>query len=244
MLNFFLSKFDFRRRVALIIWIIGVGGTLYSFHIQPKDYNIVFDAAKWIFCSLFSMTAFFVGWAGLRREKLNGYHLKIIDLVWVSASAIAVALAAVQATQISADSHRMIMKRNIEHSRDVARSMIREAYASECVTHSILSKSQCENLRRLGISLESNGYVSPKIVGAICPRPIDLSNPPVNFTPALIQGCISAGYAAYAEDDPVLLDEENAGIWRAYAGFWPQLLIFLVALRVTKSAAEVLWKVK
>lgn len=196
------------------------------------------------FCSLFSTTAFFVGWAGLRREKLNGYHLKIIDLVWVSASAIAVALAAVQATQISADSHRMIMKRNIEQSRSVARSTIREDYASECVDHSILSELQCENLRRLGISVEANGYVSPSVVGAICPRPININNPPVNFTPALIQGCINAGYVAYAGDDPVLADEANVGIWRIYAGFWPQLLIILVALRVTKSAAEVLWKVK
>jgi hypothetical protein len=238
------AKFDLRRWVALVIFCIGVIGSAYAFHIQPKNYDIIFDTTRWLFCSLFSTIAFFVGWAGLRRTKLTTYHLKIIDLMWVLASAVAVGLAAVQATQVGADSHRAIIKHNIEQSRSVARSMIREAYTNECLTRARLDASQCESMRRLGISLEADGYLSPSVVGAICPHPIRVDAPPPNFGPALIQGCINAGYAAYAADDPVLIDESNVGIWRLYAGFWPHLMILLVSLRVAKSAAEVLWEVK
>ncbi|CAH2787484.1 MAG: hypothetical protein PPHEINF_2744 [uncultured Paraburkholderia sp.] len=44
---------------------------------------------------------------GVASKKLTAYHLKVIDLIRVFRSAIA--LAAVQTTQVAADAHRMII---------------------------------------------------------------------------------------------------------------------------------------
>lgn len=84
----------------------------------------------------------------------------------------------------------------------------------------MLTDAQCEQLRRLGISLEGDGYLSPDVVTAICPRPIRLDAPPANFNSTLIEGCISAGYVAYAPEDPVMTDESNVKLWDLYSVFW------------------------
>ncbi|WP_018609920.1 hypothetical protein [Uliginosibacterium gangwonense] len=234
----------FQRVAAAVLLFAGLIGLAYGFVIHPGDYQIISDTAQWVFVTLVSSTVFFVGWAGLRRNKLTAYHLKVIDLVWVTASAIAVAFAAIQATQISADAYRTVIKHNIEQSRSVARSMLRQAYSDECLVHQRLGTAQCSSLRTLGIVVEGDGYLSPSIVGAVCPRTIQLDAPPANFGPALIEGCISAGYAAYAAEDPVLVDESNASRWKTFTGLWPLFLILLISLRVTKSAAEVFWGIK
>lgn len=72
MLDFSLVGFDFRRRVALVIWLIGVGGGIYSFHIQPENYNIVFDTAKWIFVRFFRrLLSLLVGLGCAARNSID-----------------------------------------------------------------------------------------------------------------------------------------------------------------------------
>lgn len=237
-------QLDNRQRIGFLTTLIGLAGLLYCNRIEPKNFEIIFDVAKWIFGSMFFTILTLVGLVGMKRSKLSAFNLKIIDLIWILASAVAVALAAVQITQLSAESYRTIIKRNIEHSRSVAVSMTTIAYRDECLRTANLAPQQCDGLRRLNISLSVGGYLAPTLVGAICPRPIDWSAPPAHFESALIEGCINANYVAYAADDPVLRDVPNVDTWRLYTSLWPQLMILLVSLRVTKSVAEVFWNEK
>ncbi|MBF5014630.1 hypothetical protein [Burkholderia pseudomultivorans] len=238
------EKIDRRRIYAYTLASIGLAGLIYGQHIQPDHLGSVFDSAKWIFTSTISTVFIFVGLMGISSRWLTPYHLKVIDLIWVSASAIAVSLAAVHSTQTPAVEYRKIVNKNIEKSRDTAKLSIASAYSDECLSHHTLSTQQCEQLRRLGIALEGDGYLSPEIVGAICPRPINLDSPPRNYNRALIEGCINAGYAVYATDDPIMIDESNTERWTHYMTLWPYIMIFLVSLRVAKSAGEVFWKIK
>lgn len=242
--NTISEKVDQRRIYAYVLASIGLAGLIYGLRVQPDYLGSVFDSAKWIFISTLSTVFIFVGLMGLPSRWLTSHHLKVIDLIWVSASAIAVSLAAVHSTQTPAVEYRKTINKNIEKSRSIAKFSIASAYSDECLSHHTLSTPQCEQLRRLGIALEGDGYLSPEIVGAICPRPINLDSPPPNYNRTLIEGCINAGYAAYASDDPIMIDESNAERWTQYMTFWPYIMIFLVSLRVAKSAGEVFWKIK
>ncbi|QYY31653.1 hypothetical protein K2O51_12520 [Cupriavidus pinatubonensis] len=238
------NRFDKRQRVGLLMVCVGAIGALYCLFKGPGDLNLVGDATKWIFGTTLFAVLLFAGGMGVIHYRLDGYHLKILDLIWISASTVAVVLAAVQATQLSAGPFRAVIKRNIEVSKSVAIFRTAIAYQKGCVQAPELTRQQCESLRRLNIALSVGGYLSPQIVETICPKPINLDAPPSHFSSDLIEGCINAGYVAAAPNDPVMIDEANVTTWRSYASMWSYFLAVLIALRVAKSIGEVCWRIK
>lgn len=237
------SRIDIRRRaIAVMLTVSGFSGMIYFTKEMPSDYSLVFEMAKWAF----GMTASaLIAFAAIPAYgNLTSRHLKIIDLVWVLASALAVVFSVIQVAQLYADAERASIVRNVDLAREKAKGHAYRAFQEQCVRPSLLSGSQCEVLNRIRISLDVGGYLSPILIGSLCPRPIDLSSPPRAFSGNLIEVCIQAGYVAYSEDIPVLKDKENVEIWHQKTSLWPFWMIFLVALRVMKSVAEVFGWIK
>lgn len=211
---------------------------------MPDDNNDVFLTAKWSFGMTASTIVAFAGLPGVYYSRLKSNHLKVIDLIWVLASAVAVAFALVQISQLSANDERRNLKQNIEKAHVDAQENSIFAFQQLCLHPSDLSGKQCEALRSLAISLKYNNYSSPTIINALCPHPINLEKPPKGFSREVVETCINASYVNFASNAQVFKDKENVDEWNMATRMWPHLMIFLVALRVMKSIAEVFWRVK
>lgn len=209
----------------------------------PVNPDSIFATIWWASGTMVSTIIAFAGLPGLFAGALRSSHLKIIDLIWVLGSAVAIVFAVIQVSQFSADETRSRISKNIETARTSAKENAAVAYQLQCVQPSGLTADQCESLRRIGISLSVGGYLSPATVEALCPLPINPSNPPRDFGPALAEACMQAAYVARAAEEPVMKDQTNVDEWKFNSRLWPLFMISLVALRVMKSVAEVFWKV-
>ncbi|MFC0130684.1 hypothetical protein [Ralstonia solanacearum] len=209
---------------------------------MPGNSDSIFATARWASGTMISTIIAFAGLPGL-FAGLKSSHLKIIDLVWVLGSAVAIVFAVIQVSQFSADETRSRISRYVETARAFAKENAAVAYQQQCVQSSGLTPDQCESLRRIGISLSVGGYLSPTTVGALCPPPINPSNQLRAFGPALANVCTQATYVARAPEEPVMKDLVNVDEWKFNSRLWPIFMISLVALRVMKSIAEVFWKV-
>ncbi|CBJ35970.1 hypothetical protein [Ralstonia solanacearum] len=210
---------------------------------MPENPDSIFATVRWASGTMISTIIAFAGLPGLFNGGLKSPHLKIIDLVWVLGSAVAIVFAVIQVSQFSAEETRSRLSKNIETARTSAKENAALAYQQQCVQPSGLTAEQCESLRRIGISLSVGGYLSTNTVEALCPLPINPSNPPHAFGPALAEACIQAAYVARAAEEPVMKDLANVDEWKFKSRLWPIFMISLVALRVMKSIAEVFWKV-
>lgn len=238
------ERLDWKRTLGFCLVFSGMIGLAYFIRSMPPTRGPILEVAKWAFGTTLFAVVSLSGFPGVLHQRLTSMHLKVLDLIWVLASAFSVALGVVYVFQHSADDVRQSLEKNIEISRSQAIRQVAYAYSFHCGETSNFTAQQCTNLRTLAAVLNSQGYISPQIVQSVCPLPIDFGDPPAGFSPTLIDGCISANYAAVAATDPIFLDKQNFEKWKMYLDLWPLLLIFLVALRVMKSVAEVFWKIK
>lgn len=120
-----LKKKNTRRLViASIVTFVGICGMIYSEQKMPSDFSFVFETAKWAFGMTASTIIALSGLPGIAYGRLTSRHLKIIDLIWVLASAVAVIFSVVQVTQLYADAHRATIARNVENARAKAKDYI------------------------------------------------------------------------------------------------------------------------
>jgi hypothetical protein len=223
---------------------VGLLGMLYFLYFAPPHFHSIYASAQWAAgTTLFAIVAL-AGIPGIYHKKLTSRHLKIVDLIWVLASAVAVAFAVVEATQYTEGMQRTAFTRNVEKSRSVAKDATAQAYKIQCLQPSSLTAQQCEQLRTLAIVVHGDGLVPPNLVESLCPFPIQLSSPPLGFGAALVEACIQSNFVARSPDHYLLVDQPNVDAWRQFTHFWPVWLIILVALRAMKSIAEVFWGVK
>ncbi|MHA6908190.1 hypothetical protein ACQUJS_07110 [Ralstonia pseudosolanacearum] len=215
----------------------------FFIHRTPENSDSIFATVRWASGTMISTIIAFAGLPGLFNGGLKSPHLKIIDLVWVLGSAVAIVFAVIQVSQFSAEETRSRLAKNIETARTSAKENAAIAYKEQCSQPSGLTAGQCESLRRIGISLSVGGYLSPTAVDALCPLPINPLNRPPAFGPALAEACIQAAYVARTAEEPVMKDLPNVDDWKFNSRLWPIFMISLVALRVMKSVAEVFWKV-
>lgn len=232
------------------VWIggaltfVGICGMFFFVRRIPSDVRSIFATAEWAFGTTLSTIVALSGMPGILYGRLRSHHLKMIDLVWVLASAVAVVFAVVQVAQLSVESDRATLAKNVEKSRRLATEYANAAFQEQCAGASTLTVQQCEALHRLTISLRLNEKPSLALVGSLCSFPIDLSKPPHGFGRPLVEACINANYVANATEEPLLNDQNNEQAWHLATHLWPLLMIFLVALRVMKSVAEVFWGIK
>jgi hypothetical protein len=207
----------------------------------PVDVVSTWAAADMLF-TIIALSSF----VGTVSDRINSYHLKIIDLVWVCASAVGVVFAIVQVFVSEEDRSRKHLEQQWAISRSTAIQLLSLAEREECAGQSIGSAKGCQQLAVLNTVLSSHGIIEKSRLKEACPTfPIDLSrSTPAGYSHARAQGCINAAFVSNVLQEPVMLDKENAEAWRSNTRLWPLLLMFFIALRVSKSAAEVIWKIK
>jgi len=233
-----------QRVIGRCLCFAGVLGMFFFIYRMPENYDSVFATARWASGTMISTILAFAGLPGMFAGSLRSPQLKVVDLIWVLGSAVAIVFAVVQVSQYSADETRSEISKNIEKARTSAKAEAAMAYQQQCAQPSNLTTKQCESLRHIGISLSVGGYLSSSAVESLCPPPINLSNPPHGFRAALIDTCISSAYVALAPEDPIMKDIANVKDWKSTTRLWPIFMIMLVSLRIMKSVAEVFWRVK
>lgn len=230
--------------IGSVLTVIGGAGILFVVPPIPTERYPINDFATWAFSYTFFCIVAFSGVPGITHRRFTNHHLKIIDLVWMLGGAIGVASSLVISFDRSAEEQRLDMGEKIKESRRLAATEAAAAYKIHCIDLKNLGPSECDSLRVLSIVANREGIFPEAVVQKFCGFPIDLSNPPNGFTQPLINACIQSNYAAKTASDPIFADRENGRTWRLYINLWLYFLITLVALRVTKSVAEVFWKVK
>lgn len=78
---------------------------------------------------------------------------------------------------------------------------------------------------------------------SLCNFPIDLANPPTGYSSELIQTCINASYLKSANIEQLESDHELRDNIDKNSIIWALIMAYLVALRMMKSIAEVVWKI-
>jgi hypothetical protein len=232
-----------RKWLGRALCVLGGSGMAFFLHRMPENSDSVFASVDWAIGTMISTVIAFAGFPGMFAGSIKTHHLKIIDLLWVSASAVAVVFGVVQASQSYAEAERSNINNNVAHARTLAKETAAIAYQQQCVSTLSLTNNQCESLRHIGVSLSVGGYLSTAMVESLCPLPMDPSDPPPGFGKALVDACITSAVIARAPDIPVMKDQTNVDKWRFATSSWPVLMIMLVAFRVMKSIAEVFWRI-
>jgi hypothetical protein len=235
-----------RIKLAYVGLALGFAGMLVCVAHFPELDAPVGVVSTWAAADMLFTIIALSSFVGTVSERINAYHLKIIDLVWVCASAAGVVFTIVQVFVNEEDRSRKLLEQQWALSRSTAVQLLSQAEREECAGQSIGSAKGCQQLAVLNNALSSHGIIDKsRLVEACPPFPIDLSRAaPAGYGYARVQGCINAAFVASVLQQPVMLDKENAEAWRSKTRLWPLLLMFFIALRVSKSAAEVLWKVK
>ncbi|MYM90477.1 hypothetical protein GTP91_25305 [Rugamonas sp. FT82W] len=232
-------------KLAYLVLAIGMAGMGFCLMRLPDMDAPVKDVSWWAAANMLSTILAMSSLAGTVRS-LNSYHLKVIDLVWVCASAAGVVFAIVQVFVNSADASRASFEHQWAESRHQASQLLELAARQECSSPSLSVAKGCDRLNILATALNSHGHIAITQLDSACPPfPIDLSSaPPSGYGAVRVQGCLAAYHVASVMQHPVMLDKDNAAKWRQNTQIWPLLLMFFMALRVSKSVAEVIWKIK
>lgn len=238
------NNIDKKIIIGSVLTVIGGAGILFVVPPIPTQRYPINGFAIWAFSYTFFSIVAFSGIPGITHRRFTNHHLKIIDLIWMLGGAIGVASSLVISFDRSAEEQRLDMEEKIKESRRLAATEAAVAFKIHCIDLKNLGPSECDSLRVLSIVANREGFLPEAVVPKFCGFPINRSNPPNGFSQSLIEACIQSNYAAKTSSNPIFADRENGKIWRLYINLWLYFLITLVALRVTKSVAEVFWKVK
>jgi hypothetical protein len=230
-----------KKKIGFFLTSAGACGLIYFWQ-TPSSHELS-SFAHWAIGWVISTIIAFSGFPGMLCEHLRPKHLKIIDLVWVLASAVAVTLAIVQLAE--RDNKRMLdqLSVNVENSIRTAKIAMSKSFQEQCVERSLLNGDQCRNLRLIAVSLYNSSSVPKNAVETLCGPTINLAIPPPAFSRDLVEGCIQGLYIARAQAQILVQRGENR-MFDTWFSVWPLLMVLLVGLRVTKSVAEVFWNVK
>ena len=232
-----------RRKLGYLGIVFGALGAWYCSNRMPDFDAPVYQVSRWAAADMaFSIITMASLLAAMK--DISSLHLKVLDLIWVGATAVGVVFAVIQTFSSMADETRDRYHKQWVESRERASGLLSRAFLIECADSSNGPGLQCASLSRLKTSVIAHGLIDDETVSDACPTfPIDLSAPrPEGFTYERIEGCISAKYISYVVHLPVVLDKQDSEEWRQKTRLWPLLLIFFVALRLSKSIAEVFWK--
>jgi len=236
-----LSKKKWFGRCLIVAGLVGLVIATCS---MPRNNDLIGPSAFWSGVTLVSLIVTFAGIPGAYGGYVRPIHLKIIDLVWVLASAVAIFIAVVQTSQVFPESARGSYAKQMERARANGHTMAIQAYREQCTTAATLSDEQCEDLRFIAnmlIDYSDQPWLPRNKVTELCPIPWTFDNPPRGYGRNLTGACINAITIVTMAEDPVMTDKANVEKWRFAFFFWPQLMMGLVALRIMKSISEVFW---
>lgn len=240
------TNLPLRIKLAYVGLAAGLAGMFVCLVRFPELDAPVGVVSAWAAANMLFTIIALSSFVGTVSDRIDSYHLKIIDLVWVCASAAGVVFAIVQLFVNEADQSRRRFEQQWAASRSTAMQLLSLAEREECAGQSTGSAKGCQQLMVLNNALSSHGIIDKsRLIEACPPFPLDLSRAtPAGYGYARIHGCINASFMASVLRQPVMLDKESAEAWRSNTRLWPLLLMFFIALRVSKSASEVVWKVK
>ncbi|MDO8729427.1 MAG: hypothetical protein Q7K26_06160 [bacterium] len=235
-----------RIKLAYFGAFIGLAGMYYCFMRLPGIDAPVMQVSKWAATNMLVTIVTLSSIVGIASRRITSFHLKVIDLLWVSASAIGVVFAIIQLFVVSADESRARIERQWSESRNDAIQLLKLAANEECNEQQPTEAKGCGRLAVLITALSSHGIIDASLLNAACPPfPIDLSVAlPSGYSHTRVYGCMKANTVAYVLQLPVMLDKKDTEDWSQRTRTWPLLLMFFVALRVSKGVAEVFWKIK
>lgn len=227
-------------------WFLFIIGLIIFFtnYTPPVGYDKPGDWVKWSFLQLAGTIGVFVGLAGIFHKRVDSQCLRLLDFIWISGSAIGVALAFVLFIHNEAVGQREFLQRNIDSSVVTAKRFLPYAYNKYCNQGKGLTENFCNGLKTLAVTLENNPvYLSEVHVDSICPKTINLTSPPEHFSFELIELCINARYIANELQDPIFEEQNNFNdlYLFPFIKLWPLFLFSLISIRFVKSVAEVFW---
>lgn len=233
-----LSRRKWLGRILVIAG--GVGVMLSTLH--PKEANVLIGpSAFWNGILMISMIVMVAGIPGAYHGYIRSTHLKVIDLLWVLASGVAVYIAIVQTSQYFPELQRAEMAKTLEKSRAKGHEWAVKAYHEKCDSATELSDAQCEDVRYIANMLVDGTWLSRDRVVDLCHYPFNVDNPPHGFGFSLIQTCMISLTIVGINEEPIMKDKHNAEQWRFESTLWPIFMSILVSLRIMKSIAEVFW---
>lgn len=234
---------NLRRKLGLLGLVFGTTGAYLCSNNIPEFDAPVYDVCRWAAADMIFSIITMASLLAVLKE-ISNIHLKVLDLIWVGATAVGVVFAVIQVFGSMADETRDRYHKHWVENREKASALLTRAYFVECGDSPNGRGIKCSSLSRLKTSVVSHGLLDDDTVNAACPTfPINLSEPlPSDYTRDRVEGCMSAHYIAHIVHLPVVLDKQDSEEWRHHTRLWPLLLIFFVALRLSKSIAEVFWK--
>jgi hypothetical protein len=217
-----------------IVGIIGLGAQLFfpDPAIPTTKSNITQAALITIFATLAA--------SGLPVIfNLTSRALKIVDLIWVTSSAIATIILITKTMQPTTDHFYESIHNNANQAALITQRLSPIAYNKHCISNKNLNTEQCKTLEKI---IMDTKYQSSDLE-SLCNFPIDLANPPTGYSSELIQTCINASYLKSANIEQLESDHELRDNIDKNSIIWALIMAYLVALRMMKSIAEVVWKI-
>lgn len=217
-----------------IVGIIGLGAQLFLPHpaIPTTKSNITQAALITIFATLAA--------SGLPVIfNLTSRALKIVDLIWVTSSAIATIILITKTLQPTTDHFYELIHNNANQATLITQRLSPVAYNKHCISNKNLNTEQCKTLEKI---IKGAKYQNSELE-SLCIFPIDFAKPPTGYSSELIQTCTNASYLKNANIEQLESDHELRDNIDKNSIIWALVMAYLVALRMMKSIAEVVWKI-
>lgn len=235
------GEFSRKKWLGRILVIAGgIGVMLSSFHSKEAN-DLIGPSALWNGILMISMVVMLAGVPGAYHGYIRTTHLKVIDLLWVLASGVAVYIAIVQTSQYFPELQRAEMVKTLEKNRAKGHEWAVRAYHEKCSLAMELSDAQCEDVRYIANMLVDGTWLSRDRVVDLCHYPFNIDNPPHGFGSSLVKTCMISLTIVFINEEPIMKDKDNAEKWRFELTMWPIFMSILVSLRIMKSIAEVFW---
>ena len=179
----------------------------------------------------------FSGAAAFTWKSLSSRRMKQIDLAWMMASSIGIALALAQNLLAPAEEYRSTIEKNMVRSRQRAAFHLENSMRTYC-SNGQLDKDTCQWMWILYGDLREGAEVSEFYIEKICPKPpiTDVAK----MKPGLINPCMDFYGSVLPAKLKVMQDRENMENWKRYGFLFPIFMSLAVGIRVSKSVAE-LW---
>lgn len=239
------NRMDKRKLKGWCLLLIGLTLLMFClYHIPNPENSFVADKAEWAVGTLIGFTMVFSGMPGISFNNWNTQRLKFIDFIWVLGSSFTVILGFVAADQQFIGVFKENAELRIESEKKEAVKIFLDVYDRECIRASVIPNNKCQRLEQIKEAHTMNELPNLQLLNLVCAG----FNTQIKYSfsqsiDKFKKGCDWVSILYEETQSPVFRDRENIIVWHLYQPVFAFVLIPLVALRISKSIAEVFWKV-
>ena len=156
--------------------------------------------------------------------------LRVLDLIWISASAVSLSLAVSQFYYSQYSSSRIYLYSNVKEAQENALKMLSQ-FEPHCENGHSLPGAACGWASRMSYEIKNNKLASEE-VSEFCPKPVAIENPFFSL-------CIALNYVSSVQSDEISPETSSLKLLENLRYVLQLGIVVAVAARFAKSIFEV-----